>query len=69
MTLLVNSKTPRKAILHPTLEGQRDRDAVWGNTLLGYWKFDGPDLTNRVNGDAVWGKDAVGLLSAGHVLH
>ena len=24
-TLLVNSKTPRKAILHPTLKGQRDR--------------------------------------------
>src|SRR2546430_16026673 len=25
-TLLVNSKTPREAILHPTLKGQRDRD-------------------------------------------
>jgi len=25
LTLLVNSKTPRKAILHPTLKGQRDR--------------------------------------------
>ena len=25
MTLLVNSKTPREAILHPTLKGQRDR--------------------------------------------
>ena len=24
-TLLVNSKTPREAILHPTLKGQRDR--------------------------------------------
>src|SRR5438128_9504821 len=25
MTLLVNSKTPQEAILHPTLKGQRDR--------------------------------------------
>jgi hypothetical protein len=54
MTLLVNSKTPWMATLHPTVEGQRDRGYCVKQCFLMLLKYNCLDLTNRVNAEILW---------------